>query len=299
VPVGVVHVLEPVEVQEEDGDAALDAAEAVDFLVKPLREDQTVRQARERVAADETLGLLLAEGEIPGKAADVDDKEHQEGQPDHRPGQEDRHEPSAHLVAGTLGDPGQERAVCAGGILHDQEGLVVRTTERDPDILDPEPIRHPLCVRSKGLDLAPERRGDSLGAHRRTLSTQFRHRIERLSPRAQRLGAGRLGSCLESPELRGRVGENLRQPAAELRLLTFHGAFIRAVSRRLDGDEDAGEGQREQDRHRPSEPEQMTPVSGVLQKGQARHALSTGPQDSQPLSRRGLDNRLQELVSGS
>jgi hypothetical protein len=43
-PVGIVDVLEAVEVEEVDGDAALHPAEAADLVIEPLGKDQAVRQ---------------------------------------------------------------------------------------------------------------------------------------------------------------------------------------------------------------------------------------------------------------
>ena len=79
-PVGIVDVLEAVEVEEVDGDAALHPAEA-DLVIEPLGKDQAVRQA-ERVAADENPRLFLALGEVPGEPADVEDEEDEQQQRD-------------------------------------------------------------------------------------------------------------------------------------------------------------------------------------------------------------------------
>src|SRR5215217_3140083 len=137
VPVRVVHVLEPVEVQEHHRDAALRPAEAADLLIEAVREEQPVRQARERIQPDQDLGLLLAMGEILSKPAD---RENQKDQQDHRdrgPEEHDREDALANEVAWTVRSPGEKGAGRAGRIHNRKEAVMIRRGKRDPEALDP------------------------------------------------------------------------------------------------------------------------------------------------------------------
>ena len=61
--VGVVDVLEAVEVEEHHREPAAGAADPAELLVEPLAEEQAVRQPRERVAAER------GSGHAPGSSA--------------------------------------------------------------------------------------------------------------------------------------------------------------------------------------------------------------------------------------
>ena len=59
VPEGVVDALEAVEVEEQDRDHAVAAAQAGQRLVEPLAQQLAVRQLRHRVVQGEVAGALL------------------------------------------------------------------------------------------------------------------------------------------------------------------------------------------------------------------------------------------------
>ena len=106
--IGVVDVLEAVKVEKEHGDPAFHASEPTEFAVEPLGEDEAVRQARERVAAEEVLGAFLVVRQFAGKPPRIVDEEDKKQDGDHRPGHRDRSQPSAHRrVARARGDEGQ------------------------------------------------------------------------------------------------------------------------------------------------------------------------------------------------
>ena len=153
--VGVVHVLEPVEVEEHDRDAALRAAEAADLHVEPLGEEEAVRQARQRVASGEELGPLLARREV---VQDPAERDRQDGEEDQRR-RDAREQDGTELVERVL--PGravdrpehdrQRRREQHGERPYDPENQGARggaRQQRQTRHADPEAgAKRPLCAR--------------------------------------------------------------------------------------------------------------------------------------------------------
>ena len=116
VAIGVVDVLEAVEVEEHHREPAAGALDAGKLLVEPFPEQEAVRQPRQRVAAEKVLRMLLARGEVARNPADVADDEEEKRDRDERAEQGQRHEPLAHEVARPLGRPGEVGRRVAGAV---------------------------------------------------------------------------------------------------------------------------------------------------------------------------------------
>ena len=115
-PIGVVDVLEAVEVEEHHREPAAGAFDPGKLLVEPFPEQEAVRQPRQRVAAEKVLRMLLARGEVARDPADIADDEKEKRDRDERAEQGQRHEPLAHEVARPLGRPSEVGRRIAGAV---------------------------------------------------------------------------------------------------------------------------------------------------------------------------------------
>ena len=114
---GVVDVLEAVEIEEQDRKPGIGAREPVQLLVETLRKQETVRQSGQRVAPEQVLGRLFAGGEAAGDPADVEHEEGDEDDCQSRSEDRQRHEASAHHIAGAVGLPSEIGADLAMGVI--------------------------------------------------------------------------------------------------------------------------------------------------------------------------------------